>query len=128
MKKLNLKLKKHKIDLPSAVLTYRILNNANVGQEREQVARATLATYSNMKDQIRKIFDETCLGPPSPYVDQDINIESDSSAGAYYGNNRRQRRNCGRGRMRGRMIQREGYMSRGHNCGRRRMIQRGGCV
>ena len=67
--KLNLKLKKHKIDLPSAVLANRLLNNANVGQEREQLARATLATYSNMKDQIGKIFDETCLGPPSPNLD-----------------------------------------------------------
>ena len=82
-------------------MAYRLLNNADIGHEREQLARATLAklTYSNMKDQLRKIFDETCLGFSSPKLDQDIKIESDSSADVYYSNNRRQEGNCGRGCM-----------------------------
>ena len=99
--------------LPDAVLAYRLLNNANIGHEREQqLARATLAklTYSNMKDQLRKIFDETCLGFSSPKLDQDIKTESDNSADVYYSNNRRQGGNCGRGRMN----QRGGYVSGGY--------------
>ena len=27
-----------------------------------------------MKDQLRKIFDDTCLGSPSPKLDQDIKL------------------------------------------------------
>ena len=99
--KLNLKLKEHKIDLADAVLEYRLLNNANIGHEREQLAGAILAklTYSNMKDQLRKIFDETCLASPSPKLDHNIKIESDSSADVYYSNNRRQGTNRRIGRM-----------------------------
>ena len=104
-------------------MAYHLLNNANIGHEREQLARATLAklTYSNMKDQLHKIFDETCLGPPSPKLDQDIKIESDSSADLYYSNNRRQGSNRGRGRMN----QKGGYVSRGRG---QQSKQHGGSV
>ena len=61
--KRNSKLKEYIIELPDAVLAYRLLNSTNIGTEKEQLARATISklTYFNMKDQLRKIFDETCL-------------------------------------------------------------------
>ena len=117
-----MKLKEHKIDLPDAFLAYRLLNNANIGHEGEQLARATPAklTYSNMKDQFHKIFGETWLGSPSPKLDQDIKIESESSADVYYGNNCRQWSNHRRGHM-----NQIGYVSRG--CGQQPK-QHGGIV
>ena len=90
---------------------------------REQLAKLT---YSDMKDQLRKIFDETCLGFSSPKLDQDIKIESDSSADVYYSNNRGQGGNHGRGRMnqRGGYVS-GGYVSRGHS---QQSKQHGGSV
>ena len=73
-----------------------------------------------MKDQLCKIFDETCLGFSSPKLDQDIKIESDSSADVYYSNNRRQGGNHGRGHMNQR-----GYVSRGRS---QQSKQHGGSV
>ena len=104
-----MKLKEHKIDLPDAVLAHRLLNNANIGHERAtSLSNIATLTYSNVKDQLRKIFDETCPGFSSPKLDQDIKIESDSSADVYYSNNRRQGGNRGRGRTK----QRGRYVSR----------------
>ena len=74
-----------------------------------------------MKDQLCKIFDETCLGSPSPKLDKGIKIESDTSADVYYGNDCRQGSNHGRGHMN----QRGGYVSRGHG---QQSEQHGGSV
>ena len=49
--KQTLKLKEHKIDLPDAVLAYRLLNNANIGHE--QLARATLAKLTLLFKHVR---------------------------------------------------------------------------
>ena len=60
--KRNAKLIEHKIVLPDPVLAYRLWNSSEIGSDKEQLARATIATltYDIMKNQLRKIFDDTC--------------------------------------------------------------------
>ena len=51
-------LKKHKMELPDAVLAYRILNSANLSSEKVDLALATVKkfTYTEMISTISKIF------------------------------------------------------------------------
>ena len=74
---LNIKLKEYKIDLPEPVLAYHLLKSANISQEKEQLARATLTelTYAGMKKQLKKIFDETGVGSSSTIWSGNIKIE-----------------------------------------------------
>ncbi|CAF3728331.1 unnamed protein product [Rotaria socialis] len=53
-----MKIKKYSLDLPDGVLAYRVLKSANVTDQEQQLARATLSdlTYYNMKQQLKKIF------------------------------------------------------------------------
>ena len=78
--KRNSKLKEHSIELPDAVLAYRLLNSANIGTEKEQLARATISklTYVNMKDQLRKIFDETSVGSSDFVSPVNVKVENES--------------------------------------------------
>ena len=48
--KRNSKLKENSIELPDAVLAYRLLNGANIGKEKEQLAKETISklTYVNI--------------------------------------------------------------------------------
>ena len=41
--KRNSKLKEHSIELPGAVLAYRLLHSVNIGTEKGQLARATIS-------------------------------------------------------------------------------------
>ena len=52
------KLKHHKMELPDGVLACRLLTSANLSEQYEPLATATLTelTYDNMKRQLKKIF------------------------------------------------------------------------
>ena len=56
---LNQKLINYKIDLPSTVLAYQLLKNANLPKEKRDLAHATIPdlTYESMKKQIKAIYD-----------------------------------------------------------------------
>ena len=53
-------IKKYEMVLPEAVLAFMLLNAANISEENEKLARATIAdlTYDNMKEKIMRIFAE----------------------------------------------------------------------
>ena len=52
------KIRVHNMELPDGVLAYMVLKSANISQEHEQLARATITefSYSNMTEQLKKIF------------------------------------------------------------------------
>ena len=54
-----------------------LLKSANISQEKEQLARATLTelTYAGMKKQLEKIFDETGVGSSNTIQSGNIKIE-----------------------------------------------------
>ena len=56
----NNKIKSKKIELPDAVLVYRLLKSANVSEEKQTLARATISklTFEDMKQQLEAIFDQ----------------------------------------------------------------------
>ena len=47
------------MELPTGALAYRVLKNANISDEKQQLVRATLTslTYKNMKKQLKAIYD-----------------------------------------------------------------------
>ena len=108
--KRNSKLKEHSIELPDAVLAYRLLHSANNGTEKEQLARATISklTYANMKEQLRKIFDETCVGSSDFVSPANVKMENES---IYYNRNNK------RGNYRGNYQGRGGYRGRKYSQG-----------
>ena len=61
--------------LQSAVLTYRVLESANLSSEKQQPARATTAelTYENMKKELKVIHDSSPLNSSNGF---DIKLES----------------------------------------------------
>ena len=70
------KIRTYKMDLPTAVLAYRLLKSANISMEKQQLVRATLRdlTFDTMKKQLKAIH-ESCgdnLG-----VDVSVKVESD---------------------------------------------------
>ncbi|CAF2215355.1 unnamed protein product [Rotaria magnacalcarata] len=72
------KVKKYSLDLPDGVLAYRLLKSANVSEQHQQLARATLIdlTYENMKQQLKKIFG----GPTNAGIDKNNSIDLGLSA------------------------------------------------
>ena len=52
-------IKKHEMDLPTGVLAYRSLKSANISEDKQQLARATLPSFSYecMKKQLKAIYD-----------------------------------------------------------------------
>ena len=56
--RLKSKIESYKMSLSSDVLAYRVLKSANLSEQHEQLARATISVlnYDNMKAQLRKIF------------------------------------------------------------------------
>ena len=56
----NNKIKSKKIELLDAVLEHRLLKSANVSEEKQTLARATISklTFEVMKDQLEAIFDQ----------------------------------------------------------------------
>ena len=57
------KLKEYDIVLTDAVLAYRLLKSANITEVKEQLARVSLTELKlkNMKDQLKKIFNDTAV-------------------------------------------------------------------
>ena len=108
--KRNIKLKEHSITLPDAVLAYRLLHSANIGTEKEQLARATISklTHANMKDQLRKIFDEMCVGSSDFVSPANVKVENES---IYYNRDNK------RGNYRGNYQGRGGYRGRKYSQG-----------
>lgn len=87
--KRNAKLKEHKIILPDPVLAYRLLNSSEIGSDKEQLARATITTltYHNMKNQLRKIFDDTCHSNVTQSFVNNVKIKEEEEV--YFNENRR---------------------------------------
>ena len=56
-------LKARDIELPDAVLAYRLLKSANLSSEKQALVRATVSklTLENMKKQIKAIFDSSAI-------------------------------------------------------------------
>ena len=56
----NNKIKSKKIELPDAVLAYGLLKSANVSEQKQTLARATISklTFEDMKKQLKAIFDQ----------------------------------------------------------------------
>ena len=52
-------IKRYNMELPTGALAYRVLKNANISDEKQQLVRATLTslTYKNMKKQLKAIYD-----------------------------------------------------------------------
>ena len=57
----NNKIKSKKIELPDAVLAYRLLKSANVSEQKQTLARATISklTFEDMKKQLNS-FSTRC--------------------------------------------------------------------
>ena len=54
-------IKRYDIELPTGVLAYHVLKNANTSNEKQQLIRATLTslTYENMKKILKTIYDSS---------------------------------------------------------------------
>ena len=66
------KLKVYQMELPDGVLAYRVLKSANLSEENEKLARATITTltYKSMTEQLKKIF-----GDMSKSLSQQVNLK-----------------------------------------------------
>ena len=76
---LNQKLVTYKITLPSAVLAYQLLKNANLPTDKRDLARATVAelTYDAMKTKIKPIYDYCAKSKASSEETSDIQVEAE---------------------------------------------------
>ena len=52
-------IKKHGMELPTGVLAYRLLKSAKISEDKQQLARATLTSFSYecMKRQLKAIYE-----------------------------------------------------------------------
>ena len=59
------------MELPTGVLAYKVLKNANLSNEKQQLIRATVVslTYENMKKQLKAIFDSSTSSQSSGGID-----------------------------------------------------------
>ena len=66
------KLKVYQMELPDGVLAYRVLKSANLSEENEKLARATITTltYKSMTEQLKKIFTDI-----SKSLSQQVNLK-----------------------------------------------------
>ena len=94
---LNCKLKSFKIDLPSPVLAYQLLKNANLPKSKRDLARATIRElkYEDMKRQIKAIYDTCTSDDKTPETPEDIVVESEAT---FFSRNHNLRDNRYRGR------------------------------
>ena len=72
----NNKIKSKKIELPDAVLAYRLLKSANVSEQKQTLARATISklTFEDMKKQLKAIFDQQA-GSSNQQEYQDVPVK-----------------------------------------------------
>ena len=61
VERLNNKIRQFDIVLPTGVLAYKVLNNANISSKKKQLIRATVVTltYVNMTKQLKAIYDSS---------------------------------------------------------------------
>ena len=59
------KCKKYNMDLPDVPLAYRLLNSANLPEDKRSMAKGSVTefTYKNLKDKLRSIYDEMITVP-----------------------------------------------------------------
>ena len=68
--RLNDKICQFDIVLPTGVLVYKVLNNANVSSEKKQLIRAIVSlTYESMKKQLKAIYDRSANSSANELVD-----------------------------------------------------------
>ena len=68
--RLNDKICQFDIVLPTGVLAYKVLNNANVSSEKKQLIRAIVSlTYESMKKQLKAIYDRSANSSANELVD-----------------------------------------------------------
>ena len=72
------KTKEYESDMSSDILAYRLLKSANLNEQQEQLAKATISTltYESMKTQLKKIFgDDLEVSMGNNSSDVHVNIE-----------------------------------------------------
>ena len=78
------------MELPDGVLAYRVLKSANISQEHEQLAQATITefSYSNMTEQLMKIFCDiaTTQNSVTAAVKVEPIFQVENKEEAFYGN------------------------------------------
>ena len=84
------KIRAHNMELPDGVLAYRVLKNANISQEHEQLARATITefSFSNITEQLKKNFGDvaTTQNSVTAAVKADPTFQVENKEDAFYGN------------------------------------------
>ena len=62
------------MELPTGVLAYKVLKNANILNEKQQLIRATLTslTYENMKKQLQAINDSSINSASSNIKEEQV--------------------------------------------------------
>ena len=62
------------MELPTGVLAYKVLKNANILNEKQQLIRATLTslTYENMKKQLKTINDSSINSASSNIKEEQV--------------------------------------------------------
>ena len=90
--RLHCKTKSHGATMSDDIMAYRLLKSANISNEHQQLARATMGDlkYENIKSQLNKIFGDQATASTSS--DFQVKVETINEATAYendiyYGNN-----------------------------------------
>ena len=65
--RLNNQIKDFDMELPTGVLAYEVLKNANISNQKQQLIQATIVTltYGNMKRQLKAIFNTSTISTNS---------------------------------------------------------------
>ena len=75
------KAKNHSMTISEGAVAYRLLNSAGLSESHKQLVRATVSEmkYEAMKNQLTKVFTNTCRSSSSSNLSPDINIKVESS-------------------------------------------------
>ena len=97
--------KAHKMDIPDGVLAYRLLNNANLSEDKKQLIKATLTKmeYNEMKEKLKKVFTSSNVSHPSghgiKHEPEHETLYSSDMSDTFFGNGYNYRGGRSRGRM-----------------------------
>ena len=92
--RLHSKVKKYGSEMSSDILAYRLLKSANLSEQHEQLARATITKfdYESMKTQLKKIFGDSAEDGATSEFKSDVKVESifetSEEHDIHYGNTR----------------------------------------
>ena len=97
---LNTKLLKKKIVLPTSVLAYQVLQNANLPSDKVNLIRATVKSvkYEDMVEQIKAVYDNCCIEELNV---KELDIKVDENETLYNSSFQKRGRSWTRGRSRG---------------------------